>query len=262
MVVLKEKIDNLKAWEKVELARHPGRPTGLDYIRRIFEGFVELHGDRRFADDPAVVGGLAALEGRPVTVLANQKGRSLRENIARNYGMTSPEGCRKALRLAKQAEKFGRPVICLVDTPGAFPGAGSEERGIACAIAENLREFSRLRTPVISVITGEGGSGGALSLAVADRVYMLENAIYSVISPEGCASILLRDPARAAEAAAMLRLTAADLLSFGVIDGVIAEGTGGAHIDPEGTAAAIRAVLARDLAEAEVKPGRFRKRPM
>jgi acetyl-CoA carboxylase carboxyl transferase subunit alpha len=234
-------------WKRVELARHPERPYALDYINRIFDGFIELHGDRYFADDPAIVGGLAFLEGRPVTILANQKGRSLKENVRRNHGMANPEGYRKALRLAKEAEKFHRPIITFVDTSGAYPGLGAEERGIGEAIARNLMSFSQLKTPILCIIIGEGGSGGALGLCVGDKIYMLENAIYSVISPEGCASILLRDSARSKDAAVMLRITSSDLLDFKVINGIIREPSGGAHTDPDSTAAAIKKLLVREL---------------
>ncbi|MDR1956710.1 MAG: acetyl-CoA carboxylase carboxyltransferase subunit alpha [Treponema sp.] len=236
-----------EAWKRVELARHPERPYALDYIRRIFTDFMELHGDRAFGDDPALVGGLGFLEGRPVTLLANQKGRTLKENMYRNHGMANPEGYRKALRLAKQAEKFRRPIVTLVDTSGAYPGLGAEERGIGEAIARNLRDFSQLKTPIVCIIIGEGGSGGALGLCVGDKIYMLENAIYSVISPEGCASILLRDAAKAKDAAAMLRITSADLLAFKVINGIIPEPPGGAHQDPDAAAAAIKQILVREL---------------
>ena len=235
------------AWKRVELARHPERPYSLDYIGRIFDRFIELHGDRAFGDDPAIVGGLAFLEGRPVTVLANQKGRSLKENVRRNHGMANPEGYRKALRLAKEAEKFHRPIVTFVDTAGAYPGLGAEERGIGEAIARNLRDFSQLKTPVVCVIIGEGGSGGALGLCVGDKIYMLENAIYSVISPEGYASILLRDAAKAKDAAAMMKITSADLLDFKVINGVINEPPGGAHQDPGTTAALIKKILVKEL---------------
>jgi acetyl-CoA carboxylase carboxyl transferase subunit alpha len=235
----------------VELARHPDRPYSLDYISRIFDDFTELHGDRFYADDAAIVGGLAFLDGRPVTVIANQKGRSLKENMRRNHGMANPEGYRKALRLAKEAEKFQRPIITFVDTAGAYPGLGAEERGIGEAIARNLRDFSQLKTPIVCIIIGEGGSGGALGICVGDKIYMLENAIYSVISPEGCASILLRDAARAKDAAAMLRITSADLLAFNVINGVIQEPPGGAHTDPAASAASIKEILIRDLADLE-----------
>jgi len=237
------------AWKHVELARHPDRPYSLDYINSIFDNFTELHGDRAYGDDAAIVGGLAFLDGRPVTVIANQKGRTLKENMHRNHGMAHPEGYRKALRLAKQAEKFQRPIITFVDTSGAYPGLGAEERGIGEAIARNLKEFSQLKTPIICVIIGEGGSGGALGICVGDKVYMLENAIYSVISPEGCASILLRDATKAKDAAAMLRITSEDLLSFNVINGCIKEAPGGAHTSPEASAALIKEVLVRDLAD-------------
>jgi len=234
-------------WKRVELARHPDRPYAMDYITRIFDNFIELHGDRAFADDPAIVGGIGFLDSRPVTVLANQKGRTLKENVWRNHGMANPEGYRKALRLAKQAEKFHRPIITLIDTAGAYPGLGAEERGIGEAIARNLRDFSQLLTPVICIVIGEGGSGGALGLCVGDKIYMLENAIYSVISPEGCASILLRDASKAKDAASMLRITSDDLLGFKVINGVIPEPPGGAQTDPDGTAKAIKEILVKDL---------------
>ena len=234
-------------WRRVELARHPERPYALDYINRIFDSFIELHGDRCFADDPAIVGGLGFLEGQPVTILANQKGRTLKENMRRNHGMANPEGYRKALRLAKQAEKFHRPIVTFVDTAGAYPGLGAEERGIGEAIACNLKEFSQLKTPIICIIIGEGGSGGALGLCVGDKVYMLENAIYSVISPEGGASLLLRDVAKAKHAAAMLRITSEDLLEFKVVSGVIPEPSGGAHTDPDTAASLIKDILTRDI---------------
>ncbi len=213
----------LSAYERVRLARDSKRPTGLDYIRYVFTDFMELHGDRRYGDDPAIVAGLAYLEEQPVTVIAIEKGHSIKDRIARNSGAPHPEGYRKALRLMKQAEKFRRPVICLVDTSGAYCGIGAEERGEGQAIAENLNEMMALKTPVISILIGEGGSGGALGLAVADRVWMLENAIYSVISPEGCASILWKDSKRAAEAAESLRLTAADAQELNVIEKIIPE---------------------------------------
>jgi acetyl-CoA carboxylase carboxyl transferase subunit alpha len=241
------------AWKRVELARHPERPYALDYINAIFDTFLELHGDRAFGDDPAIVGGVGFLAGRPVTILANQKGRTLKENVFRNHGMANPEGYRKALRLAKEAEKFHRPIITFVDTSGAYPGLGAEERGIGEAIARNLRDFSQLKTPIICVIIGEGGSGGALGLCVGDKIYMLENAIYSVISPEGCASILLRDAAKAKDAAAMLRITSTDLLDFKVINGIISEPPGGAHTNPAAAAAIIKETLVK---EAEDLAGR------
>ena len=207
----------------VKLARDNLRPTGLDYIRNIFMDFNEFHGDRRFGDDPAIVGGIGRLENIPVTVIAIEKGHTAKERSARNFGAPNPEGYRKALRLMKQAEKFRRPVVCFVDTSGAYCGIGAEERGQGQAIAENLMELSALRVPVISLLIGEGGSGGALALAVADRVWMLENAVYSVISPEGCASILWKDAAKAQEAAASLKLTAQDALELGVIEKIVSE---------------------------------------
>ncbi|GHV82935.1 acetyl-coenzyme A carboxylase carboxyl transferase subunit alpha [Spirochaetia bacterium] len=235
------------AWKRVELARHPDRPYSLDYIKRIFTDFVELHGDRYFGDDSAIVGGLAYLGERPVTILANQKGRTLKENILRNHGMANPEGYRKALRLARQAEKFHRPIITFIDTSGAYPGLGAEERGIGEAIARNLLEFSRLKTPIVCIIIGEGGSGGALGLCVGDKIYMLENAIYSVISPEGYASILLQDASKARDAAAQMKITSADLLAFRVINGVIEEPTGGAQTDPDAQASIIKNILLKEV---------------
>ena len=213
----------MSAYEKVLLARAKDRPTGLSYIENIFEDFVELHGDRRFADDPAIVGGIATLNGRPVTVIAMDKGKDMRERVKRNFGSSNPEGYRKALRLMEQAEKFHRPVICFVDTAGAFCGMGAEERGQGQAIAENLVAMAGLKTPIVSVLIGEGGSGGALALAVADRVWILENAVYSVISPEGCASILWKDSSKVAEACECLKLTASDLIALGAVDRVIEE---------------------------------------
>ncbi len=212
-----------EAYARVKLARDNSRPTGLDYINNIFKGFIELHGDRRYADDPAVVGGIARLDGVPVTVIAIEKGHTAKERARRNFGAPNPEGYRKALRLMKQAEKFGRPVICFVDTSGAYCGIDAEARGQGQAIAENLMEMSTLCVPIISILIGEGGSGGALALAVADRVWMLQNAVYSVISPEGCASILWRDSAMAAAAAESLKLTAEDALRLGVIERILSE---------------------------------------
>ncbi len=211
------------AYARVKLARDSSRPTGHDYINQIFRGFVEFHGDRRYADDPAIVGGIARLNGRPVTVIAIEKGHNAKERNYRNFGAPQPEGYRKALRLMKQAEKFGRPIICFVDTSGAYCGVEAEERGQGQAIAENLLEMSTLCVPIISVLIGEGGSGGALALAVADRVWMLQNAVYSVISPEGCASILWKDSAKAETAAASLKLTAEDAKSLGVIERILSE---------------------------------------
>ncbi len=213
----------LSAYDRVKLARGGKRPTGLDYIRNLFTNFYEFHGDRRFGDDPAIVGGIAYLRNQPVTVIAIEKGHSAKERAARNFGAPNPEGYRKALRLMKQAEKFGRPVICFVDTSGAFCGIGAEERGQGQAIAENLLELSTLCVPVISILIGEGGSGGALALALADRVWMLSNAVYSVISPEGCASILWKDAAQAETAAASLKLTAEDAKSLGIVEEILSE---------------------------------------
>ena len=234
-------------WKKVELARHPDRPRTLDYIELIIDDFMELHGDRFFGDDPAMVGGIGFIDGIPVTVIGNQKGRNLKETVERNGGMSNPEGYRKALRLAKQAEKFHRPVITFIDTQGAYPGQGSEERGIGESIAVKLREFSRLKTPVISIIIGEGGSGGALGIGVGDKIYMLENSIYSVISPEGCASILLRDASRAKDAASMLKITSREVLDLKIINGVIPESDNGAHTNPTETAKSIKARILADL---------------
>ena len=211
------------AYERVRLVRDSSRPTGLDYIRNIFKGFIELHGDRRYADDPAIVGGIARLNGNPVTVIAIEKGHTAKEHTYRNFGAPHPEGYRKALRLMKQAEKFGRPIICFIDTSGAYCGIGAESRGQGQAIAENLMEMSTLCVPIISILIGEGGSGGALALGVADRVWMLQNAVYSVISPEGCASILLKDASKAAIAAESLKLTAEDAKNLGVIERILSE---------------------------------------
>lgn len=239
----------LTAWQRVQLARHPRRPYSLDFIRLLTQDFVELHGDRVFGDDHAIVGGLAQFEGRSVVVIGHQKGRDTREKLFRNFGMPHPEGYRKALRLLQLAERFAKPVITLIDTPGAYPGIGAEERGQAEAIARNLREMAGLRTPIVAVVTGEGGSGGALALGVADRVLMLEHAIYSVISPEGCAAILWEDAGRAREAAEVLRITAPDLLTLGVIDGVIPEPPGSAHRNWEAAAAEVRTAVSAALAE-------------
>jgi acetyl-CoA carboxylase carboxyl transferase subunit alpha len=237
----------LTPYQRVQLARHPKRPYALDYVERCFTGWTELHGDRHFAEDPAIVGGLAFFEGRSVMVLGQQKGRDTKENLQRRFGMPNPEGYRKALRLMRLAERFRVPIVTLVDTPGAYPGLGAEERGQAEAIAVNLREMARLETPIVTVVIGEGGSGGALAIAIADRVLMFENSIYSVISPEGCASILWRDGKKAPQAAEALRLTAPDLIRLGVIDGVLEEPMGGAHRDPEACATALRNALAREL---------------
>lgn len=238
---------SLTAWQRVQLARHPRRPYTLDYVQAIFTEFLELHGDRAFADDRAIVGGMARFEGRPVMVIGHQKGRNTKENLSRNFGMPHPEGYRKALRLMRLAEKFGAPVVTFVDTPGAFPGVGAEERGQAEAIAVNLREMARLSVPILTVIIGEGGSGGALAIAMGDRVLMLENSVYSVISPEGCAAILWKDRAKAPEAAEALKLTAQDLLGLRVIDRVVPEPTGGAHRDAALMAETLRLELRESL---------------
>ncbi len=239
---------SLTPLQRVQVARHPRRPYTLDYIERTFTDFVELKGDRLFRDDPAIVGGWARLARRPVIVLGHQKGRDTKENLERNFGMAHPEGYRKALRLMHMAERFGAPVITLIDTPGAYPGLGAEERGQAQAIARNLEEMAALRVPIVAAVIGEGGSGGALAVGLADRVLMFENAIYSVISPEGCAAILWKDASQKQRAADALRLTAPDLHAFGVIDEIISEPPGGAHADPDGAAAALRAALETHIA--------------
>jgi acetyl-CoA carboxylase carboxyl transferase subunit alpha len=238
----------LSAWERVQLARHPRRPYTLDLIGLLTREFLELHGDRLYGDDPAIVGGLARLGTRPVVVIGHQKGRDTQEKLQRNFGMPHPEGYRKALRLMRLAEKFSKPVITLIDTPGAYPGIGAEERGQAEAIAQNLRAMAGLRTPIVATITGEGGSGGALALGVADVVLMLEYAIYSVISPEGCAAILWEDASRAREAAEVLRITAPDLRKLGVVDGIVPEPPGGAHRNWRAAAGALGAALEAALA--------------
>ena len=245
----------LTAWQRVQLARHPRRPYALDFIRLLTEDFVELHGDRLFGDDHAIVGGLARFDGRSVVVVGHQKGRDTRDKLFRNFGMPHPEGYRKALRLMQLAEKFAKPVVTLIDTPGAYPGIGAEERGQAEAIARNLREMAGLRTPIVAVVTGEGGSGGALALGVADRVFMLEHAIYSVISPEGCAAILWEDARRARDAAEVLRITAPDLLKLGVIDGIIPEPPGGAHRHWEKAAEEVGTTLRATLGELRALTG-------
>jgi acetyl-CoA carboxylase carboxyl transferase subunit alpha len=237
----------LTAWQRTQIARHPKRPHTLDLVNLLLEDWVELHGDRVFGDDKAIVGGLATFDGEPVVVIGHQKGRDTRENIARNFGMPHPEGYRKALRLMQLAGKFGKPIITLIDTPGAYPGLAAEERGQAEAIARNLREMAGLPTPIVCVVTGEGGSGGALALGVGNRVLMLEYAIYSVISPEGCAAILWGEAAKAPEAAELMRVTAPDLLKLGVIDAIVPEPVGGAHRNWEATAASLRAVLREQL---------------
>ena len=237
------------SWDRVQLARHPKRPHSLDYIQRLFTDFNEIHGDRFYGDDHAMITGMGWFEDRPVMVIAQQKGRDTKQKVFRNWGMPKPEGYRKAMRAMELAAKFSRPVISLIDTLGAYPGLDAEERGQAEAIAYNLREMSRLGVPVIVVVIGEGGSGGALGVAVGNRVYMLQNAWYSVISPESCAAIIYRDSARAPEAAAALKITAPDLLSLGLIDGIIPEPGEGAHTDPDAAAEAVRTTLRASLAE-------------
>ncbi|MBK9070477.1 MAG: acetyl-CoA carboxylase carboxyltransferase subunit alpha [Myxococcales bacterium] len=239
----------LTAQQKVLLCRHPGRPYTLDYWQHLFTDVVELHGDRSFGDDPAIIGAMAMFDGVEVLALGHQKGRNTKENLHRNFGMARPEGYRKSARLMRMASRFGRPILCFIDTPGAYPGLGAEERGQAEAIAKSLQVMASVEVPVISVVIGEGGSGGALALGVADRILMLEYATYSVISPEGCASILWRDPAKIPDAAEQLRLTAPDLLSFGICDEVIAEAPGGAHRDVPRTAASLRAALRKHLSD-------------
>ncbi len=248
-VMQKEIYSNLTPWQKVLLARHPKRPYALDYVSAICSGFQELHGDRQYNDDRALVGGTAFLEGKAVMIIAQQKGRDPKERIARNFGMPQPEGYRKALRIMKMAEKFKIPVLSFIDTPGAFPGVGSEERHVSEAIAVNLREMAMLKTPTISVVVGEGGSGGALGIGVTDRVLMFENSYYSVITPEGCAAILWKDGAAAPKAAAALKVDADDLEKLGAIDEVIAEPPGGAHNDPATAAKALKHSLQRHLNE-------------
>jgi acetyl-CoA carboxylase carboxyl transferase subunit alpha len=242
------------AWQRVQLARHPKRPHSLDYIQRIITGFQEIHGDRAYADDPAVVCGMGLFEDTPIVVIGQQKGRDTKQKLYRNFGMPKPEGYRKAMRLMRMAAKFGRPVLTLLDTPGAYPGIDAEERGQAEAIAVNLREMSRLPTPIVVICIGEGGSGGALALGVGDRVYMLENAVYSVISPESCAAIVWRDSGKAELAASALKLTAQDLLRLGLIDEIIPEPPDGAHADVDQAAQSVRETLRAALQELRVIP--------
>jgi acetyl-CoA carboxylase carboxyl transferase subunit alpha len=245
---------SLTAWQRTQLARHPKRPHTRDWCRLLLEDFVELHGDRVYGDDAAVVAGLARFESRSVVVIGHQKGRDTREKLARNFGMPNPEGYRKALRLMDLAAKFGKPVVCLIDTPGAYPGIGAEERGQAEAIARNLRTMAGLPVPLVAVVTGEGGSGGALAIGIGNRVLMLEHAVYSVISPEGCAAILWSDAAKAPEAAEAMRITAPDLLALGVIDAIVPEPLGGAHRDWDGAAQRLRAALREHLTDLLDKP--------
>ncbi len=252
---------HLAPMQRVLVARHPRRPYTLDYLSSIFTDFIELHGDRLFRDDPAIVGGWARLAGQSVMVIGHQKGRDTKENIKRNFGMPNPEGYRKALRLMHMAARFEAPIITLIDTPGAYPGLGAEERGQSEALARNILEMSALPTPIISVVIGEGGSGGALALGVADRILMFENSVYSVISPEGCAAILWKDASQRERAAEALKLTADDLIRLGIVDEIIEEPTGGAHHDPETAGEALRASLIRHLAELrKIKGERLVKR--
>ena len=266
---LREKLDRvsreiyagLTPWQKTLVARHPARPYPLDYVQALTTDFVELHGDRTFADDPAIISGFARFRDRAVAVVGHQKGRDTKEKIRRNFGMPRPEGFRKALRVMRLADKFGRPILSFIDTAGAYPGIDAEERGQAEAIAVNLRAMATFGVPIIVVVTGEGGSGGALALGVGDRVLMLEHSIYSVISPEGCAAILWKDASRKKEAAEALRLTAANLEEFDIIDEVIPEPPGGAHADPESAAAAVGEAIARHLREvSELTPEERRER--
>ena len=222
---------NMEAWDRVQVARHPHRPTTLDYIAQLFEDFIQLHGDRNYGDDEAIVGGIASFDSKPITIIGHQRGKDTKENVRRNFGMPHPEGYRKALRLMKQAEKFNRPVICFIDTKGAYPGKAAEERGQSEAIARNLVEMAGLTVPVISIVIGEGGSGGALALGVANHIHMLEHSTYSVISPEGAASILWKDPSLSKQAAEAMKITAPDLKEMGIIDEMIPEILGGAHRD-------------------------------
>lgn len=241
---------NLTPWQRVLVARHPNRPNALDYVEMLFTDFTELHGDRRFADDHAIVAGFAAYKGEPVTVVGHQKGSDTKQKIYRNFGYARPEGYRKALRVMKMSEKFSRPIIIFVDTPAAYPGIESEERNVAEAIAFNLREMAVLDTPIVIIVSGEGGSGGALGIAIGDRILMQEFAVYSVIPPEGCAAILWRDANRKIEAAEALKITAPDLLALGIIDHIVPEPVGGAHMNREAAAAFVDAALERALREA------------
>ena len=244
-------MSKITAWDRVMLARKPERPKSLDYIKYIFDDFIEFHGDRNFGDDKAIVGGIARLENMPVTVIGEQKGKNVKENMERNFGMPEPEGYRKALRLMKQAEKFKRPIITFIDTPGAYPGMGAEERGQGEAIAKNIMEMSSLKVPIICIIIGEGSSGGALAIAVGDKIVMLENAIYSILSPEGFASILYKDSSKAKEAAENMKATAKDLKSLGIIDKIIKEPEGGAQNDFEKVAKDIKKYILKSIKELE-----------
>ena len=245
--IKKEVYENLTPWQRVQLARHPKRPYTLDYIEMLMTDFVEIHGDRHFADDKSIVGGLAIINGEKIMVVGHQKGRDTKENLIRNFGSPHPEGYRKAMRLMSMAEKFSVPIVTFIDTPGAYPGIGAEERGQAEAIAYNLREMATLQTPIIIFVIMEGGSGGALGIGVGDKIYVLENAYYSVISPEGCAAILWKERSRSPDAAKALKLTAKDLFDMGIIDGIIKEPLGGAHRNPQEAAENIKTAIIKDL---------------
>ncbi|MBP6062450.1 MAG: acetyl-CoA carboxylase carboxyltransferase subunit alpha [Fusobacteriaceae bacterium] len=249
--VLKETYSKLTSWDKIFVARHPERPYTLDYIEQLGTNFVELHGDRLFKDDPAIVGGLCKIDGKNIMVIGHQKGRTTEEKIHRNFGMPNPEGYRKALRLMRMAEKFNVPILTLIDTPGAYPGIEAEEHGQGEAIAKNLMEMAGIKVSMISVVIGEGGSGGALALGVTDKIYMLQNAVYSVISPEGCAAILFKDASRAPEAAESLKISAADLVGLNIIDGIIEEPVGGAHRDHKCIANNLKKVILESFSELE-----------
>lgn len=256
---------NYSAWQRTEMARHPQRPYLLDYVQHMFTDFTEIHGDRAFGDDAAMICGMARFHGEEVLVVGTQKGRDTKQKIYRNFGMPSPEGYRKAIRAMQMAEKFGRPIFTFIDTPGAYPGLGAEERGQGEAIAHNLREMSRLKVPILVTVTGEGGSGGALAIAVGDRVFMLENSVYSVISPEGCASIMWRDASKRDLAAEAMQITAPDLIGFGIIDAIVPEPEGGAHTDYVGMAENLDKVLVESLADlkklstAQLLDGRYQR---
>jgi acetyl-CoA carboxylase carboxyl transferase subunit alpha len=252
--VKKEIYESLTPWQKVQIARHPKRPYTLDYIHMIMVDFMEFHGDRMFQDDKAIIGGFAKIDGERFLVIGHQKGRDTKENLMRNFGSAHPEGYRKAIRLMELAEKFNIPIIAFIDTPGAYPGIGAEERGQANSIAYNLREMISLKVPIIVIVIGEGGSGGALGIGIGDRVYVMENAYYSVISPEGCAAILWKDRLKAPEAAEVLKLTAKDLVMLGIIDGEIPEPMGGAHRNPEEAAQSLKKVIKKTLKELKAIP--------
>lgn len=246
--------ENLTPWQRVQIARHPKRPYTLDYIEMMMTDFIEIHGDRHFSDDKAMICGLAKIDGENIVVIGHQKGRDTKENLERNFGCANPEGYRKAMRVMYMAAKFDLPVVTFIDTPGAYPGIGAEERGQAEAIAYNLREMADLKTPILIFVIGEGGSGGALGIGVGDRVYVLENAYYSVISPEGCAAILWKERSRSPDAAMALKLTAKDLIEMKIIDGMVKEPLGGAHRDPQGTAAVLKKVIKKELASLKAIP--------